>query len=206
MESCFLQPHCHLCALPFPIMSKTTKIILGAVAAVIVLCIGVSIAGGLLAGNALKDVTTQDPDKVRERAAQIAEFTVPAGFEPAMAVSVLGVNMPMYINDRQGASLFFIQVPAAAGANADATIQNSIDNNFSQGAKIHWSSVGDANFKIRGAAVVGRTRLGELENGTKVKMIQVPFAGKGGPAAVLLMAPESLWDQKQVDAVLASIK
>ncbi len=191
-------------------MNKTTKIILGVTAGVVVVCLIVAAAGFLLAratGRALGSVLLTDANKVAEISGTIAEYTLPSGFGNGYASQVAGYTLVGYTGSDGHSHVYFFQLPAGVKVE-----QAEIERQLNQ-------AVGEPAISRRSSQVVSQTPAticgqqtnlvvseGINSDNQPFRQVSALFQGKGGQAAVTFERPLSSWDQAEVDAFLRSIR
>jgi hypothetical protein len=192
-------------------MSKNTKIILGVVIGIAVLCIIIAVIGVValgFAGNKLAQAVHTDPAKVNEIAASVAEFDLPAGFENPFAMDLAGYTFLGYTGSDKQSHIFFLKIPANASASpeeldqmAKQALQSQGNNNYAE-----MRVVGEQKVTIRGQQVSMTISEGTSSDGHTYRQQAGFFEGKGGLTYVAIEMPTAAWDQNKVDAFLASIQ
>lgn len=144
------------------------------------------------------------------KAAQIAEFDVPAGFSPQVGMDMGGMVMVGYNNADESSHIFIIQAPESANmttADLEQSLRDALASSGGTGAA-ETVTAEEIALTIRGEQVTGTIGNGTSQGGEgpTVRVLTVPFTGDGGPALLLYQTPESEWDQAEVDAFLASFR
>lgn len=143
-----------------------------------------------------------------EKATQIAEFDVPAGFAPDFGMDVGGTVMVGYSQPNTNSHFFLIQAPESSGLSQEQLEQSLRDALASSAGSeaVETSDVEEIPVTIRGEEVTATIGSGSGNGGTVVRVLTVPFTGDGGPALLLYQTAEADWDQAAVDEFLASFR
>ena len=148
-------------------------------------------------------------DQAAERAAEIAQFELPAGFSPEAGVSLAGTTMVTYSHSDGRSHIFLIQAPGSSGMTA-AQVEQSLRDSLasSQGAgAVEMQDTEEVPLTIRGEQVTGLMGTGQSSSdNTSYSALTVPFTGDGGPALLMIQRPTDSWDQAEVDTFLASFE
>ena len=148
-------------------------------------------------------------DQAAERAAEIAQFELPAGFSPEAGVSLAGTTMVTYSHSDGRSHIFLIQAPESSGMTA-AQLEQSLRDSLasSQGAgAVEMQDTEEVPLTIRGEQVTGLMGTGQSSSdNTSYSALTVPFTGDGGPALLMIQRPTDSWDQAEVDTFLASFE
>jgi len=192
-------------------MSKNTKIILGVLIGIVILCIIVGVIGVVAlgyAGNKLAEAVHTDPAKVQEIASSVAEFDLPAGFEAPFAMDLAGYTFLGYTGSDEQSHIFFLKIPANASASQEELDQIAKQAMQQQGNSnnAEMTVVGEQQVTIRGQQVNMTVSEGTSSNGHTYRQQAGFFKGKGGLTYIAIEMPTATWDQNKVDAFLASIQ
>ncbi|MBP6788772.1 MAG: hypothetical protein KA170_14365 [Candidatus Promineofilum sp.] len=148
-------------------------------------------------------------DQAAERAAEIAQFELPAGFSPEAGVSLAGTTMVTYSHSDGRSHIFLIQAPESSGMTAaqlEQSLRDSLASSQAAGA-VEMQDTEEIPLTIRGEQVTGLLGTGQSSNdNTSYSAMTVPFTGDGGPALLMIQRPTDSWDQAEVDAFLASFE
>lgn len=141
---------------------------------------------------------------VTEAAAQIADFDLPAGYEPDFTIHMLGYSLVSYTPGDNHSHLYLIQSEKELDGEKLAEM-------------LTQSTPGDSDWQTRMTVVDTRTATvrgqdvtlvfskGVDSQGEIYAQVMAPFKGKGGPALLVLSEPIARWKMENVDAFLASI-
>lgn len=192
-------------------MSRNTKIILGILAALVVLCL--CIAGGfaaftIFAANKAGQAIDMDPAQVEAQAGAIAGFDLPAGFEPAVSMDLLGMKMAGYNSSDERSHIFLMQFPASMQLSSDdmqKQIERAMNSSQQNYGDLEMKVVETRDVTIKGNQEQATISEGEGSNGS-YRQLAVMFEGNGGQAFLIYMTPTENWDDAEVDAFLASFR
>lgn len=192
-------------------MSKQTKIIIGVVAGVLVLCIAICLISGLWVNALGKNITGQaapNPEKAAQSASEIADFTPMNGFQPVSSLSILGYNMVIYSGGDQSPDVMILmQMPGNMEIN-DSTIQQMQKSMEQQSGRQmnNIKTIESRDLTIREKPARMIIQEGENENGATVRQMMLAFQGKGGIAMLMYASDASAWDQAAVDQMVESVR
>jgi hypothetical protein len=148
-------------------------------------------------------------EEAAEQAGEIADYTVPEGFTPSFSMDVAGMLMIGYDYSDGNSHIFLMQAPTSANITAEEMeqqMQAAIASSQGQGTTEVIESE-EVPLTILGQDVTGVMGRGtSSEDNADYRVLTVPFAGKGGPAILILERPEASWDQAEVDAFIASFQ
>lgn len=192
-------------------MSRNTKIILGILAALIVICACTAVIMVILGqqvSKVAKEAIVNDPAKVAEVADKIATYTAPPGYKQT-AMSILGFDMILLTpTDSQPDNMIILmQFPASANLSREEMekqMQQSVNQQFKTG-DFQMNVVDQTETLIRGETTTLTISEGTNSNGVTIRQVTGVFRGNNGTALVTIMAPADRWNQDQVDAFLRSI-
>jgi len=148
-------------------------------------------------------------ESAAEKATQIAEFDVPAGYAADFGMDIGGTVMVGYSRPDTNSHFFLIQAPESAGmtqAQLEQTLRDALassaGNETAQAAEVE-----EIPMTIRGEEVTATIGTGTGGGGTlPIRIMTVPFTGNGGPALLMYQTAEAEWDQAEVDDFIASFR
>jgi hypothetical protein len=192
-------------------MSQGTKIVLAVVVAGLFCCCVAGLGGALLGTRLITQAIITDPARVAEVGGQIANYQVPAGYQQAFALDILGVKMIAMTSgtDRTAFTvLALMQFPAPAAvsrAEIERQMQQALAQQTGMGSPdLHVT--GQQQVTIKGEPVTLTVREGTGSDGVAVRQVTGLFQGKGGPCLLMVMGEGNEWDQPAVDQFIASIR
>ncbi len=200
-------------------MSKNTKIILGIVGGIIVLCMCVCLGGWLalrIGGKSLVEtmaVTT--PAEAAAMAHGMIDYTLPPGYQENLAMNFWVAKMVIIskggavTSDPTQTMIMMAEFPSSLEMNAE-DMRNQLQQQMSQTTgQREWKMelVDQQATVIRGQDVTLMIYKGVDENGVVVKqMVSSIFTGKNGNIMLWIGGAEAGWDQYAIDAFIGSIR
>lgn len=196
-------------------MNRNTKIILGIVGGLLLVCLcgGAVMAGmGLFAANKAVDFAAQnmtnDPQKIADLGGKIAAFDAPEGFTGDFGMDLMGMTLVGYTGSDGNSHLFLIQFPASANLTAE-----EMERQLNQAMQSQQTGYSNQNLKVienREVTVKGQKTTANIAegsgNGGAFRQLSVAFQGNGGPALLVYNVPVDSWDDAAIDDLLASIQ
>lgn len=181
-------------------------IILAVVAAV--LCLG-ACAAILLIGRGMLSMATEsvinDPQQAAEVGAEVAEFDLPDGFEPAGGMDLMGVKMAMYSSQSDQTMITLMRIPGSSdNMNTDSMVEQMTRQMGRQMNDVRL--IDQYETTIRGEPAQVLIQEGTSSNGVLTRMEIAIFEGKDGISMMMIMAPADEWDQDMADGVVESIR
>jgi len=199
-------------------MSRNSKIILGVLGGVIVLCLCVCVGGwialrfsGDLIGNM---AAVDDPVQAAQMARDMIDYELPSGYQEEAALNLIVMNM-VIISDggtMGGASpnplIFLVGTSGDFGLNEN-DIRDQIQGQVAQSMQTQGyplELVEQRQALLRGQDEILYIYEGVDEQGNKIReVISSLFEGKQGMVMVMIAGPARTWDQAEVDHFLNSI-
>lgn len=142
-----------------------------------------------------------------DTASQIADFTLPDGYQAEYGIKLAGYAMASYNNGDGHSHLYLIQAPK--DSNADQAKLEEMMGQAETGKKdrtTRMTVVEKRDATIRGKATTLLISEGTNGDGDPYREATAVFDGKGGPALVVIEEPISTWDDAKVEQFIASIK
>lgn len=182
---------------------------------VLLLCCGGGVALFFVGKSAFN--ITQDPAEVSRQSNAIADFNVPEGFKPEMAMSMKVpftgqtiMNMVGYSAPNQEGGLFVAEAGQFAGADPEqmrAQMENSMQQQGRQVKQLRVIESRDVEVEIRGKPAKFRIQKAE-DTQSKQEYIQVQgtFEGKGGPALLVGQLKADDFTEDDAEKLVRSIK
>ena len=160
----------------------------------------------------------QEPAKVQEMTAQIADIDVPDGWKAAFGSKMMMVSVGVIYEDENGIPVMrLIQVSQAMAANpqqADQFRQSGIQqlgqmymaNTQRSVENLKNLSTESREIEIDGQTVEVEFATGEgSDSGTNLRRVTGEFQGKGGPATIMIQVPADDYDEAAIAAIIESI-
>ncbi len=181
-------------------MSCNTKIVLGILVGVLLLCVcvvgvvtlvGVITARGIV--NTVQENTNREPAQVDEAAAKIADYETPEGFSPEFSMDIGGVNWVYYNGPQTDSHLILMQFPDSMHVDPEIMERQFRDLDLPGGEKLPITDLGTRQVTIRGQDVT--VKISEAVSGESGEVFHSEmaiFQGKGGQVLVSINMPESM--------------
>lgn len=181
-------------------------IILAIVAAV--LCLG-ACAAILLIGRGMLSMATEsvinDPQQAAEVGAEVAEFDLPEGFEPAGGVDLMGVKMAMYSSQSNQTMITLMRIPGSTdNMNTDSMVEQMTRQMGRQMNDVRL--IDQYETTIRGKPAQVLIQEGTSSDGVVTRMMIAVFEGKSGIGMMMVMSPADAWDQEMAAGIIESIR
>lgn len=191
-------------------MSKSTKIIIGVILGLVVICLIVCVVGvaglGLL-GRSVASSIKADPAEAAQVAPEIADITPPDGFQPTASVNILNIKAVIYEAPGTQRSMFLIQLPVSgsiSGSQMD-TLKKSLEQQSGQELN-NLQTINSYDTTVRGQPAQVVVMEGANQDNTPFRQMLLTFQGKGGTAMLGIYGPTDGWDQAAYDAMVKSIQ
>jgi hypothetical protein len=191
-------------------MSRSVRVILGVVAAVVFLCcvagLGMTLLGTRLVGKAI----ITEPTRVAAVSKQIVSYELPPGFQEIFASDLLGFKMLAIGPADPDANLLVImlmQLPAAMSISEDE-LREQMEIALSQqtgAANADLKVVGTQAATITEQSVTLTMREGKTPDGRALRQLSGLFSGPNGPVFLFVTGEAATWNQSVVDGFIASI-
>ena len=147
-------------------------------------------------------------ESAAEKATQIAEFDVPAGYTADFGMDLGGTVMVGYSKPDTNGHFFLIQAPESSGMDREQ-LEESLRDALASSAgneAVEATEVEEIPMTIRGEEVTATVGTATGSSMGAMRVLTVPFTGDGGPALLMYQVPEADWDQAEVDAFIASFR
>ena len=191
-------------------MTRKTKTLLAGLGGLFMACVfcagmgwwAVSVAGG---------ARTQDPARIRAIAAQIADYSLPPGYEEVEAIQLLSSNIVVIAKtSSQGEGML---VMLGRDASMESLEEARLDEQLQLLARFQAGLLGlDLSVErveereIGGEATTLTYRTGEDSFGVAYRQMTARFRSRQGTAFVVAQGPQSAWDQEGLYRLLDSIR
>jgi hypothetical protein len=198
-------------------MDKTTKTLLIVLGSLFLICV---CAAAVLMGTGLwgfsrfaqfaDQSTTEDPQEVATIASEIADFSLPEGFDTQYGMKISTFSLVQYTAPSQNTYIFLSQFPAGTSIDPDEMmrqIKEGVRHPNSPWYNIDSQLVEQKPVTIRGEETTLSVSEGTSDNGELYRMVNAKFQGKGrGPSLLMIIGPADQWDTGMVDNFIASIQ
>jgi hypothetical protein len=146
-----------------------------------------------------------DTTKVASAAAEIADFDLPSGYKPEFSAALDGYAMVSYTPGDGHSHLYLIQSEKETdGEKLARALENIAPGAYDP--KTRMTIVETRLITLREQEVTLVISEGVTSEGETYLQAAAAFQGKGGPALLVLSAPNTSWDQEAVDAFFASVR
>ncbi len=191
-------------------MSQTTKIVLGVVGVLLLLCCGITIVGGFIFARSASQFaeSVDDPVSARETASEIVDYTLPSGFQEEGTMSIIGIDMVFIPNTSSSSIIMLMSFPQMFAGNEEqmqTQMEESISENFG-GEDISFTFVGSRDIVINDDNVTVNIFEGTDNSGVSFRQAMAVFESDSGkPSMFMVMAPQSQWDSSDLDGFIDSL-
>jgi len=195
-------------------MSRTTKIVIGIVGGLLLLCcLGIGLAALLLpraVQNFAENSITDDPEQVAEVGQSILDYELPPGMQEEGAMGFAGIKM-VFITAGPGndAMVMLMQFPAIMQANEEEMRRQLEDAMAQQSGQQQFNMevVSEDEVVINDQNSVLTTLEGTDENGNSIRQITGVFESKAGnPAMIMAISPIAAWEEANIDEFIESLR
>lgn len=194
-------------------MSRNTKIILGIIAGLVVICMCVAVLGffalrqaGDLAMQAM-DVS-EDPQEVGSIAQGIVDYDLPAGYSEQFGMSFFGFDMVAFgTGNSNDPVIMLMQFPEEAGLSQvqmEAQMEEAIQRQMGR-REFDLPVVDQRTTTIQDQEVTLTVREGTDSEGQSLRQITGLFDGQSGVVMLMIMGPTQNWDSNAIDSFIASL-
>jgi hypothetical protein len=192
-------------------MNNVLKISLGFVAGAVLTCLLVAVAGLVFFNSTaiavLRDVQAQ-PGEAARVGAEIADYSVPAGYSSALASQVADLELVGYNSASGHSHLFLLQLPTFISVNQaelERQLQSSTEGQ-GNGTVSRMELVEEQPVTIRGQSCLLVVREGLNGEGLTIRSASAMFEGKDGQALVNFSGLASEWDSGLVADFISSMR
>ncbi len=195
-------------------MSRNTKIVLGIIGGLFILCI----CAGVVAFLALRSAgplveramtVTEKPEEVTDIAQGIVDYTLPAGYSEQFGMSFFGFDVAAFGSAGPAKQMIMLmQFPESAGlsqAEMEQQMQQATERQMGR-RNYQLPVVGETTTTIRDQRITLTIREGTDSDGTAIRQVSGVFQGKSGIVMLMIMGNRQNWDQEAVDAFIASLR
>jgi hypothetical protein len=191
-------------------MEKKTKIILGVIGGLILLCLCVCIGGRLAFKSAVNFMAVEDPEKVAEMADEMLSYNLPQGYEEKAIMNF--VFMKMLMIDKPGDSNAPIIVIAEMMEGVDTNdplVQVQMQNRMEEmmvGREIQIDSSEEQVMMIAGQETTVINYHGTYPEGQTYNQLMTSFQTSRGFYLLIIAGEVSGWNQTEIEQFLESIR
>ncbi len=193
-------------------MSRNAKIALIILGTLTVICLGLCGIGYFLLPRLAQNVVSQKPEDAKRVGAEIADYTLPEGYQEFMGMNFLVYKMVMIAparddgQIRNGMAFMLLGMDFTGGNQADMErqMQQSFQQQYGRSGST-MKYVGTETATIRDKHVT--LTIAESEGGSATLRQAIgTFEGKNGLVMVMVMGDVDEWDDSLMREFLGSIK
>jgi hypothetical protein len=192
-------------------MSRNTKIALAVVGGLIgVCCLGllvVFLVAPAVLTSVFGDVVSSSPEEAAATGREIAEYTLPAGYQEETAMNLLNIKMVMISNESNDMGLVLMQFPSSYGS--EEQMREQIQQSWGQQTGQSGTNVElieERPITIRDQSTTLDIYEGTDNNGNTVRQEFTSFTGTNGIVMFMAVGDPNSFDQESVDQFLESIR
>ena len=190
-------------------MNKELRVALAIIAVALVICLGTSVGAFLVARQFVIPTSTTDPVQAAKLGHQIVDYTLPPGFREQQASNAFGYKMVMISAGKSithAMMITLMEFPAWQGMGREG-LPDQFGQMDEEDSELSLGTVTTQTVMIRGRRVTLKTSESTEQDELAYRQAWCSFSSKGG-STVMIMAggTKDAWDQKALDAFLASIK
>ncbi len=187
-------------------MSRNMKLVLGCGCLVLLCacaCVGVFIGGPIMLASSF----SADSAKARQTGAQIADYTLPAGYSEQFSMDLFVVKMVVIGRaDNGGTYYFMMQAPGMSRDQIEAQMRQAVQQQFKNTGDVQFTQVGTQAVTIKGKPATLTIFEGKNSDGDLIRQAIASFDGKGGTVVFMALGPANEWDTAQITQFLSSIR
>ncbi|MBN1309927.1 MAG: hypothetical protein JXB30_00815 [Anaerolineae bacterium] len=199
-------------------MSRNTKIVLGIIGALVILCV-VVIAGAIIAVSVMgesivENMIIEDPAEVAEAADKIADYELPPGYEERMVMNIIFGKMLLIGPEDQSDKpmITLMQISSIVGSDEmdqeqyRQQMQQSMELQASQ-REMYMQLVDESEVEIAGQEVTLMTYEGDTDyGGTMRQVVSDIFEVNDSLIMLMIMGEIESWPESDLEAFIESIQ
>jgi len=184
---------------------KQNKIILIIVIGLITLSLIVCGVAYFGLRKAVSNVVQMDPEQGKNLAIQITDYDLPDGYIEMGGATMVGVTT-VAISDEQNDknTIWLSQAPSNNLPAPEKFLQDAIV--YQRNNPITWTSEDVRIYTIRGEKTSIAIYSGVTQDNLKYRAWAGKFIGKGGPALIVIVAPDETWDESVAENFINSMR
>ena len=189
-------------------MSRNSKIALIIVGALVVMCLGICATGYFLLPRLTNNIVSQNPQDAKRIGAEIAEYTLPAGYTESFGMNMLvyklvGITPENFNGDGMMFMLMGTNSAGASQAEMERQMQQAFQQQYGK-AGSRMEVMGQERVNIRGQSVT--LTIAENDASPRLRQAIGTFEGKNGLVIVMAMGAADTWDNALLREFLESIR
>lgn len=192
-------------------MSRNTKIVVGIIAGILVLCCIIVIIGYFALRPVLRGVTEgfDNPEAGAEVAEGIVDYELPEGYEEQGAVNLFVMEMA-FISGRDDQTVIMLAEFSDMFTGNEEDMQQQMRDAFanqSGSQNVSLEFVGSEDVTINGQEVALGTYEGTDDQGNSVRQMLGVFETKNGrPGMIMIFGSLDSWDEGGISRFLDSLE
>jgi hypothetical protein len=189
-------------------MSRTTKIVLVVASTLLASCCMLAVAAVLLLPRFFSNAISEDPQRIRQIASQIVDYTLPSGYAEQFGLDFF-TSQAVIIGrpDRRGLTITLMQF-TTAGTNREQMEQQMrrvLQNQFQRDTGA-LTPVGTEKATIKGQPIELTISEGSGPRGDAVRQITGFFGGKNGTVMLMAYGNTVEWNKTLLDNFFESLR
>jgi len=183
---------------------------IGLGAAVLLCCCAVLVAGLVFRqiGKTVQENTNIDPENASQAAHEIADYTLPRGYQEQMSMDILFYSFVMIGPDTDTTVKPIIMLAQFQSGVDNQQMEEQIRQSFEQQSGRRGMSLELKEIKkmtIRGEETDVAIYEGTDQSGFAMRQLIATFPGKNGTAMLMIMGSPDHWDEDEMDQFIESI-
>jgi len=181
-------------------------------ASLLALLAGIGLLVGLLSPVARSFTSSlfwrNDPEYARQVGQQMAEYTLPAGFEERRALEMQGVRSVMIAPPATDAESLIVLTDGIPGLG-DPDYRDTVEAGWARNVgerRYETRLVETRSMIIRGGPARLSVREGTDDRGAPIRQLTMIFGGKEGPVLLVVVGRPDSWEQILLDEFINSLR
>lgn len=192
-------------------MSRNTKIVVGIIAGILVLCCIIVIVAYFALGPLLRGMSEgfDNPEAGAEVAESIIDYELPAGYEEQGAMNLLGFRMAFISGAGEQSMIMLAEFPSSLAGDEEQMQQQMRDAfaNQTGSQNVNLEFVGSEDIIINGHEVALGTYEGSDDQGNRLRQLLAVFEAKSGsPGMLMIFGDQDSWDEDGIGRFLDSLE
>lgn len=152
----------------------------------------------------LNTTLNTEASNIKDHAALIADFELPANYHPEFSVRFQEYTLVSFKTEDPRCHLYLIQSENQSDAEKLAELLEDLaPGDYDTNARMEILTT--QNMMVRDQEGLLVISTGTSSEGTRYQQAMLSFQGNSGPALLIFSEPDSRWDQEKVEALLTSI-
>jgi hypothetical protein len=192
-------------------MNTTPKRILGILVGGMLLCLGIVVLGLVLFIATTRSVISgvqAEPGEAAAVAAEIADFSLPAGYSSAVVTQIADLEVVGYNGPDGNSHIYLLQLPPAIRVD-QAALESQLQSNAPDPGNDYGPNmqvIDQQPVTIRGQAATLVVSEGTNGQGHSIRSANAVFEGKDGQALLSISGRTATWDAALIETFISSMK